>query len=157
MNLQLLNYKINKINYAINAPSSAKPKVFTIKPDITYKLKVEGEQIAVSAIFNLENKEGSNSPFDIYIEMMARFKVLSESSMDDYRVDINAQLFPYIRNTVSQVTLVSNIPAYNLPIINFSQLSSTVPTSGGRVSPPNSGPMVHSKNSDLVITPLEDL
>ncbi len=147
MNLQLLNYKINKINYALNPAKAGQQMTYAIKPEITYKLKVNAGQIGVECIFNLETKEEAPTPFDINIVLIASFKINSEATVAEYHTDINTQLFPYLRSAIAQITLQSNIPAYNLPFLN------AVSVQGATASSKPTG----NAKGDIVITPLEEL
>ncbi len=146
MNLQLINYKINKINYTLNPPKTDKPTAYAIKPEIAYKLKVNAGQIGVECIFNLEGKEDAPTPFNINIVLVASFKINAEVTIPEYHAEINTQLFPYLRSAIAQITMQSNIPAYNLPLLSAMKVQAgATPQASSRAK------------GDIEITPLEDL
>jgi preprotein translocase subunit SecB len=71
--------------------------------------------------------------------LIANYLVLSPADINTLRMEATSVIFPYVRSTISNLTVNANIPAYFLPTINFEPAA----------APDNKG-------ESIIIRPLEE-
>lgn len=119
------NYSITKANYN-EVDSFVKPQDNEIHIQSKFDFKIidnDSESKTVVLWFNVEDSD--NLPFRINVEISGEFKYdkgqdHNDSGFDGFRANALAILYPYLRNVVSQLTLLSNkFPSFILPTVNM--------------------------------------
>lgn len=121
--LQFLGYSVTKLHYEDVKTDKSE---FSINPQFKRTIKkVDDSNYLVEIEFLLEPSEDEPLPFKI--EMAIAGKFIIESDDEDFKkqlIEKNtlAILFPYIRSTISTLTLLANIPPLIMPIFDFTQV-----------------------------------
>lgn len=119
------SYSITKANYN-EVDGFVKPQDHEIHIQSKFDFKVidnDSELKTVVLWFNIEDSD--NLPFRINVEISGEFKYDKGQDHDDngfgsFRANALAILYPYLRNVVSQLTLLSNkFPSFILPTVNM--------------------------------------
>ncbi|WP_273731456.1 protein-export chaperone SecB [Leuconostoc mesenteroides] len=119
------SYSITKAIYT-EVNDFVKPKDNEIHIQSKFDFKIidnSAESKTVVLWFNVEDSD--NLPFRINVEISGEFKYdegqnNAGSGFDKFRANALAILYPYLRNVVSQLTLLSNkFPSFILPTVNM--------------------------------------
>ncbi len=123
MNIQLNNWKVQKLNFDLLEENRS-------KEDISFALKVgqifpDDEKKNFIILFEIELKDKS---FDLDLETAFIFsldkKITEEFKISDFpKINAPAIAFPYLRAYISNLTLQSGFDPVMLPSINFVKLA----------------------------------
>lgn len=127
------NYKINHMEYLenINFDSSIDLSDVDLENsfDFEFKLFEESNQAIIIASVKIGESKQNNAPFYVFVQIEALFSYNEEDDKDSigFKKYLNANalaiIFPYLRQTISNLTNMSNrFPAYVLPTINIMAL-----------------------------------
>jgi len=125
--IQLLSYKVITTYFQLNEDYALKNKPIRIKPNFNRKVStIEGDvfKVTLSVSIDQENSEFP-LPFEAKVVITGDFRLQGWMNNEVHDIAINsttAILFPYLRNTLSSITLQANIPPYVLPIMNMASL-----------------------------------
>lgn len=126
LNFSLINYWIENIDYSLDYQKFPKGnKKINIIPRIERTiLPVDDNQAIVKLHFSI--KKTNEVPFGIELSICGRFYCENwpkhEEGMSFIRTTSVQILFPYLRQAVSTITGMSNIPQYLLPVVNVANL-----------------------------------
>lgn len=118
--LKFVDYKIGDINFKLK-----KGFVYDLENiEIATKLKrniIKGEngQFQLNLYVTL-GSEDNNQPFILQVELMAIFE--TESDIDMLVDNATAIMYPYLRNVITGITSICNIPPIVLPVININKM-----------------------------------
>lgn len=127
MALSLVHYRVNEFDFKFN--ETVKPNTaFQIKPKIECKVAKKDELLFVNLTLKINEDISSPVPFEMRVLLSGTFKSQDGTSLEtnDQKAQVNeafAILYPYLRSTVSSITVNFNIPAYILPTIIPEQLT----------------------------------
>lgn len=124
---QLLDYWFNNVSLkfekAILTEDDTKKLVF--KDTLKRTIKKVDKNVAI-VILSFILTAGDNSPISINIELCGKFECTEWETDDIGKVLIRdnaaAILFPYLRQSVSELTTLAGMPPLVLPVANVSQL-----------------------------------
>lgn len=115
-----VDYKIVNINFALTGKS---PDKIEISPKIEIQHKKDGNILKVFLGVVFENPK---SPFVFNVKLVGIFKFEQDITNEDLdsiaNVNCSAILYPFVRETVADITRRSGFPALLLPPLNFVQL-----------------------------------
>ena len=127
-NMTLVYYRVNELEFKFN--EAVKGNVsFQIKPKIECKVAKKDDNLFVNLTLKINEDISSPVPFDLKVVLSGTFKIKDPNAVLDevaQRAQINeafAMLYPYLRASVSGITLNCNIPAYILPTVLPEQLT----------------------------------
>ncbi|MBQ8537185.1 MAG: protein-export chaperone SecB [Clostridia bacterium] len=119
--IQFENYVVTKMNYAICPERKIEKGEIQLDPvfDISIQSMTD-EVFLVTMNVKIGSEEDSKMPFVAEVELVGKFKTKNvqdaESAM---RTNGLAILYPYVRATLSSLTLAANRPPVVLPTINI--------------------------------------
>lgn len=123
--LELQYFNVTEISFGLNKSYKSVQEPIEINPLVSRKIvKLDSDTAAV--IIKLEIKNDSNKPFLGHIVLQGTFKCHDWEKTEDSRFLVNettsAILFPYLRQTLTQITSILNVTPYVLPIVNTIEL-----------------------------------
>ncbi len=128
MELELKEHHVEESILRLNHFDGETP-TFKISPSLKVEINKGLDNLRVVQTLCIEGNEENPTPFDIYVRLVANFKVIKETfDIIKIRSDCGAIVFPYLRAYVANLTLNAGIPAYHLPIVDFDTLERQVPT-----------------------------
>ena len=125
--LSLLYYRVSEIEFKFN--ENQKPNTaFQIKPKIECKAAKKDDNLFVNLTLKINEDISSPVPFNLKVALAGTFKIKDPTIVDEsaQKAQVNEAfniLYPYLRSTVSAITLQCNIPAYVLPTVMPEQLT----------------------------------
>ena len=121
-NIRLVSYRINKLGF--NFHEGIKPGTkFQIKPKIECKMGRKDKTLFVNLSVRINEDISSPVPFDIDAAMFAVFNVEVEQDQKVFIADAMDCLYPFMRAAIAGITANCNIPAYVLPVIEYTSLT----------------------------------
>ena len=127
-NISLVYYRVNELEFKFNEAIKGNIS-FQIKPKIECKVAKKDDNLFVNLTLKINEDISSPVPFDLKVVLAGTFKVkdasviLDESEQKAQIHEAFSVLYPYLRSTVSGITLNCNIPAYIMPTILPEQLT----------------------------------
>lgn len=117
--LKFYDYKIDYCNFKLNIDCNVDD--IEINPDISYKIEnIENNKYIVSLIYKLDNSENDNNlPFELSMKIDGLFEIENIKQINLIRQNAISILFPYLRSSISTLTMLANIPIYIIPPINI--------------------------------------
>jgi len=119
-------YRVNELFFAKKKPD--KPAIPTEKPSFSpvFSRVIESDDMG-SCLVTLSVKIGDEPedsvPFSIRVSLTGKFTINEkERAKEIMEVNGTAILFPYLRSTVSQLTLSANLSPVILPTINLVEM-----------------------------------
>ncbi|MGO9950836.1 MAG: protein-export chaperone SecB [Dissulfurispiraceae bacterium] len=121
------NFSLIKVDFSLNQDFVNDGKTETIiSPDVMINHEVRKEQNGVVVIIGVRQKEG-NLPyrFEVQAGGLFKFKEWPDEKMIKQLVTINLPsiLFPYLRETIADLTRRAGFPPLHLAPINFIELA----------------------------------
>ncbi len=127
-NISLVYYRVNELEFKFN--EAVKGNIsFQIKPKIECKVAKKDDNLFVNLALKINEDISSPVPFNLKVVIAGTFKlkdptlVMDENAQRAQIHEAFSVLYPYLRSTVSGITLQCNIPAYILPTILPEQLT----------------------------------
>ncbi|OGW33602.1 MAG: hypothetical protein A2X59_02995 [Nitrospirae bacterium GWC2_42_7] len=127
MNMTFINFALTKVNFSINREfKPGESKDVTILPDlaINHELKKDEKQLIV--LLGVRQITG-NIPYYFEVESVALFQfdeIPEEKTLKQFsEMNCPAIMFPYIRETIADLTRRAGFPPLHLNPINFIQLA----------------------------------
>lgn len=129
--IQFEKYIIKSIDFKLNPTYIPDPDESEIEIDIAlnHKLAMDPNEskAELSLLCELSKEyEADNRPFYISIEIVGIFLYDTDIDSEDQKqlllINGSAILFPYLRATISMITMLSSIPTFVLPTINIVNL-----------------------------------
>ncbi len=127
-NISLVYYRVSEMEFKFN--EAVKGNIsFQIKPKIECKMAKKEDNLFVNLSLKINEDISSPVPFDLKVVLSGTFKiknpdaVLDEAGKKTQLNEAFSTLYPYLRATVSGITLNCNIPAYILPTVLPEQLT----------------------------------
>jgi len=126
INMKLNKVYIDDINFSINKnfqPTSNEPIDLkcSFKREVI-KMDEDNAAVVISFIIN----QASTKPFFGSLKAVGLFQLekweSSEIKKDIIRINGASILFPYLRNAVSNITCLMDVPPYVLPVMNIIKL-----------------------------------
>lgn len=115
-----IDYKIVNINFSVTGKT---PDKIEITPKVEIRHKKDKNQLRVEVGFSFGDKK---SPFIFNVKLAGLFEFDRDISNDDLdqvaNVNCAAMLFPFVRETVADITRRSGFPPLLLPPLNFVKL-----------------------------------
>lgn len=123
--LNLLNFNVGEISFKLNQSFKPANELIQVNPIISRQIeKIDADTVLVK--MKLEIEDDLKKPFFGTIIIQGVFKCTEWENSDDGRFLVNettsAILFPYLRQTLTQVTALLNVSPYILPIVNTIEL-----------------------------------
>ena len=126
-NISLAYYRVNELEFKFNEAISGNVS-FQIKPKIECKAAKKDDNLFVNLTLKINEDISSPVPFNLKVSLAGTFKIKDPTIVDEsvQKAQVNEAfniLYPYLRSTVSSITLQCNIPAYVLPTVMPEQLT----------------------------------
>ncbi len=74
----------------------------------------------------VQKNENEDTPFNLDVTMVGDFKIIRMINMPEMSKEACETLYPYARSVISNLTTLSNIPAYFLPFLDFEKISNSI-------------------------------
>lgn len=116
--LRFLGYKVNEMHFKIN-PDAQGEKNFKISPKIRIDMKQADKTLIFAVTVTIDKHQDTPTPFELTVNLVASFLVNQQADINTLRQEATVVVYPYVRSTVSNLTVNANIPAYFLPMLNF--------------------------------------
>ena len=126
LSMKLNRYWIENVDYKLNPNIfDSKNKAVQITPELQREIvDIDDNNAIVKLSILIEQSE--SVPFGLKMTVCGSFECEKWKESDQGNIFIKTTsiqvLFPYLRNAVSMVTGLSNVPQYVLPIINVLDL-----------------------------------
>lgn len=124
--MQLKNVLLTRLNYSLNQGFDPDKKIDPISFNLTNKGNYDKENklLMVELCATIpSSKDSINFPFFIDIEYAGFFELDNqpdEKTIEQLKsINCPAIIFPFLRESVAELTRKSNLPPLLLPIINF--------------------------------------
>lgn len=124
-NLQLLGYVVKNIIFSVN-DSAKTQKAFSIHPNVRFDIGLKGDMCRLSIKIMVQKNENEDTPFNLDVTMVGDFKIIRMINMPEMSKEACETLYPYARSVISNLTTLSNIPAYFLPFLDFEKISNSI-------------------------------
>ena len=127
LKMKMNRYWIENIEYLLDPQYLTSNQKINLSPKIAREINnIDDNRAIVKLIFEL--KKENDYPFGIKITICGEFECPNWKTSDSGMYFMNSTsvqtLFPYLRQAVSTITGLSNIPQYCLPIVNVHELFS---------------------------------
>lgn len=126
LNMKFLNFALLKINFFLNQEYREDSADTMVSPDISISHEFREKEKQLVVILGLRQIKG-NIPFRFEVESggIFQFEDIPEEKLLKQVATINcpAILFPYIRETIADLTRRAGFPPLHLNPINFVQLA----------------------------------
>ena len=121
----MLKHQLTNINFAINPVFVWPTNGVKINPTFERKItKIDNDHFSLS--LSVEIGPLSENPFFIHADLLGTFELTNweedETSLMIAKENTTAILFPYLRHAVSDITSISNLPPYIIPVLNTAKL-----------------------------------
>lgn len=152
MELKFLGYVVNESSLKLNQIPKGVTN-FTVNPNIGFDIKKDPKKFTLGVTVAVKGTDEKPAPFDLFVKITGNFDIVHDSlNIDRMRIDASRILFPYVRSYVTAFTAISNMPPYNLPVIDFEQ------TPLNKQSPiPPQPPKKSSGIDGITIRPLDEV
>ena len=124
--MKLIEIRILKVEFHLNKDYTGKSETVSFTPDIALRYNFIKETNILAVIVGLRQKSG-NVPYFFEVEGggLFKFENLPEANTIEIFSTINcpAIVFPYIRETIADITRRAGFPALHINPINFIELS----------------------------------
>lgn len=124
-NLQLINYQIDDILFIINQSFTWPKGGIDLKPSFKRRIVNKDDDSAIVSI-TIDIAKDESLPFSLHLTINGYFKLEKWNETEDGRFlmtnNASAILFPYLRQAVSNITTISGMPPYVLPVMNVATL-----------------------------------
>jgi len=163
--LQFQSFKINEINFRLNEEAyaaGAQVQNFKINPKIRMDIKQSPTNLLLTTTVTIDKHQDTVTPFELTLIINTSFQITSFTDLNKLRLEATDFTFPYVRATISQIMTTANLPAYYLPIIDFSAAAaggSMQQQFGTPFASPtgNAGAAPNAQGNNITITPLEEI
>ncbi len=124
VNLQLLNYSVNEIEFLLNDKYDfTKKQSVKLNQNFTRSIKkINKDVCAVSLSFIISDNDENPTPFTMRVVITGTFKLEDweyEENIDLIKTNAVAIIYPFLRSLVATITSNANIPSYILPVFNI--------------------------------------
>lgn len=123
-NLKFLGYEVLEMDFKKKELEEGIVE-FSVAPQMGFNIEREDNKIDVYLSCTICN-DGKQTvcPFDLTVELMGHFEENKDEESKDYDLTPNALaiLYPYLRSTLSSLTLLSGVAPFILPTININAL-----------------------------------
>ena len=126
--ISLVYYRVNELEFKFN--EAVKGNIsFQIKPKNECKVAKKDDNLFVNLALKINEDISSPVPFNLKVVLAGTFKlkdptvVLDEAGQKAQIHEAFSVLYPYLRSTVSGITMNCNIPPYILPTVLPEQLT----------------------------------
>ena len=114
--IDLKGYRINSIQFENQVPSGTELKLANqVKYNVNYR---ENSNICVGML-DFTVSDADMKPFEIRVQMMAEFSFDNSDSKEDIHVISFDQIFPFLRQTINNITATSGMPGLLIPLIKL--------------------------------------
>lgn len=134
--VELKGYKINSISFNNKVQNGTQLKLQNqVKYNVNY---IDAENRCIG-LLEFRVADADMKPFEIRIELAAQFEYEDGDEKPDIHTGSFDQIFPYLRQIVSNVTSMSGMPALMIPLmrLNRDTVSVNKPSDDGDASPLN--------------------
>jgi preprotein translocase subunit SecB len=128
--MKFLDFKLLKIDFVVNREFDPKNKEHSVNPKLSLSSEFRDSEQELVVLVGVIQKSG-NVPyyFDIQAGGLFKFKNKPEEKILKQLATVNcpAIIFPYIRETIADVTRRAGFPPLHLAPINFVELAKNLP------------------------------
>ena len=128
--MKFADYKLLKVDFVVNQEFDPKNKEQAVSPQLSLNHEFRENEKELVVLVGIKQKSG-NIPY--YFEVQAgglfKFKEVPEEKLVKQFATMNcpAIIFPYLRETVADLTRRAGFPPLHLAPINFVELAKNVP------------------------------
>lgn len=135
--VELKAYKINSLTFENKVKNGTQLKLSNqVKYNVNY---IEAENRCVG-LLDFRVSDAQMNPFEIRIEMAAEFTYQEGDEKPDIHTGSFDQIFPFLRQTINNLTTMSGMPGLMIPIMKLdrnSVMTGKPKEEGGENSPLN--------------------
>lgn len=123
--IELKGYKVNSISFENNVANGIQLKLQNqVKYNVNY---IDADKKCIG-ILNFKVFDTDMQPFEIKIEMAAEFSFGESDEKPDIHVGSFDQIFPFLRQIISNITTMSGMPGLMIPIMHLDKNAVNVGT-----------------------------
>ncbi len=114
--IELKGYKVNSISFENKVANGIQLKLQNqVKYNVNY---IDADKKCIG-ILNFKVFDTDMQPFEIKIEMAAEFSFGESDEKPDIHVGSFDQIFPFLRQIISNITTMSGMPGLMIPIMHL--------------------------------------
>lgn len=123
--IELKGYKVNSISFENKVANGIQLKLQNqVKYNVNY---IDADKKCIG-ILNFKVFDTDMQPFEIKIEMAAEFSFGESDEKPDIHVGSFDQIFPFLRQIISNITTMSGMPGLMIPIMHLDKNAVNVGT-----------------------------
>lgn len=123
--IELKGYKVNSISFENKVANGIQLKLQNqVKYNVNY---IDADKKCIG-ILNFKVFDTDMQPFEIKIEMTAEFSFGESDEKPDIHVGSFDQIFPFLRQIISNITTMSGMPGLMIPIMHLDKNAVNVGT-----------------------------
>ncbi|MBQ9481744.1 MAG: protein-export chaperone SecB [Clostridia bacterium] len=120
MALRFLDYKVQNSTFSLT-PDIAPNRNYKITPKISCNLRRAPNRLICS--FGVELVHGDEPiPFEFKISAVGTFSIDETDDASALAVKAAETVYPFVRQSVAQLTLMANVPPYLLPMLDMEEV-----------------------------------
>lgn len=145
--LKFITYKVTEMNFKL-MPETPGEKNFRITPKIRMDFKENQQNMVLAVSVTIDRHQETPTPFELSLTLTASFEIANRGDLVAMRAEASRIVFPYVRATVSNLTVNANMPAYFLPYLDFENMQ---PQAGAAPQPAQT-----RQGDSVIIRPLDE-
>ena len=120
MALRFIDYKVQNSVFTLT-PDIAPNRNYKIMPKISCNLRRTQERLICTFVVELAHGD-QPIPFEFKLTAVGTFSVDAADDVSSFTVKAAETVYPFVRQSVAQLTLMANIPPYMLPMIDMADV-----------------------------------
>lgn len=121
--VELKGYKIKSISFENDVQNGTQLK---LQNKFKYNVNYIGSENKCIGILDFKVLDSQLNPFEIKIEMIAEFTYDDGDDKADIHISSFDQMFPFLRQTICNITSTSGMPGLMIPIVKLRKDSVSV-------------------------------
>lgn len=118
--VELKGYKINSISFENKVQNGTQLK---LQNKFKYNVNYMDADNKCVGILEFRVIDSEMNPFEIKIEMIAEFSYEPDDDKADIHVESFAQMFPFLRQIINNITTMSGMPGLLIPLMKLNKES----------------------------------
>ena len=121
--VELKGYKVNSISFENKVANGVQLK---LQNQVKYNVNYNDAENKCIGILNFKVFDTDMHPFEIKIEMIGEFSFDNTDEKPDIHVNSFDQIFPFLRQIISNTTTMCGMPGLMIPIMKLDKSSVNV-------------------------------
>ena len=151
--LKFVGLKVSEISFKAHNDFLTGGEFFKINPKIRMDLNQTPTNMMLTVTVTIDKHLDAAPPFELNLVMQSSFQIESFGDLNIMRLEATEFTFPYVRAAVSQITSTVGLPAFIMPVIDFSAPQNNMQQQPN--TPFQAPPQKPKQNDSIIITPLD--